>query len=89
LYAYRQELERLQYEHQLEDEKRQEKEENMWRLHEEHRAEIEAERQRLATQKETQEHEKSIAELELEQAHMQLEQERLRSKNYQSTENMK
>jgi len=78
--VFRQELEQLRDEHQREEELRQEKEESMWRLHEEHLAEIEAEWKRLAHQKEAQTLEQAEALQELEETRRRIRVERLQSK---------
>ena len=64
-FLFRHELEKLREEHRKTEESRLEKEEEMWRLHEKHKGEMEVQKQTLAIQREDHERERALRELEL------------------------
>ncbi len=63
------------------EESRLEREEELYSLHEQHKADIDAQRLELEQQREQLQREQAQRELELEQARRQLEEERQRSKS--------
>lgn len=76
LFNYRKELEKLRDDHQRAEEMRREREEELWRIHEEHRAEIQQEKEKVLRMKEETQAQRDKAEAEIEYAHECLQKER-------------
>lgn len=76
LFNYRKELEKLRDDHQRAEELRREREEELWRIHEEHRAEIQQEKEKVLRMKEETQAQRDKAEAEIEYAHECLQKER-------------
>lgn len=76
LFNYRKELEKLRDDHQRAEELRREREEELWRIHEEHRAEIQEEKEKVLRMKEETQAQRDKAEAEIEYAHECLQKER-------------
>lgn len=70
------ELEKLRDDHQRAEELRREREEELWRIHEEHRAEIQREKEKVLRMKEETQAQRDKAEAEIEYARECLQKER-------------
>lgn len=73
---FRKELEKLRDDHQRAEELRREREEELWRIHEEHRAEIQREKEKVMRMNEETQAQRDKAEAEIEYARECLQKER-------------